>query len=101
MNTVKSASKLNGCFITLYRTPRTGADPQKTNYYSRDTHIYKRWNYFYNPMINSRIFAGADPDCEGRAAYQGNNDLSLTWQLQINNKYTELNVNPWQKLHMI
>ena len=26
MNIVKSASKLNGCFITLYRPPRAGAD---------------------------------------------------------------------------
>ena len=37
MNIVKSASKLNGCFITLYRPPRAGTDPQDTNYYRQDT----------------------------------------------------------------
>ena len=90
MNIVKSASKLNGCFITLYRPPRAGTDPQSTNYYRQDNYIYKRWNYFYNPMINSRIFDGPDADGDGRAAYQGkgfqNPELALTWQLQINNK---------------
>ena len=90
MNIVKSASKLNGCFILLYRPPRAGTDPQNTNYYRQDNYIYKRWNYFYNPMINSRIFDGPNPDGDGRATYQGkgfqNSDLNLTWQLQINNK---------------
>ena len=90
MNIVKSASKLNGCFITLYRAPRAGVDADNNDYYRHDNYIYKRWNYFYNPMINSRIFDGADPDGAGRERFQGkgfqDKDLNLTWQLQINNK---------------
>ena len=90
MNIVKSASKLNGCFITLYRTPRAGVDADNNNYYRHDNYIYKRWNYFYNPMINSRIFDGPDPDGADRERFQGkgfqDKDLNLTWQLQINNK---------------
>ena len=62
MNIVKSASKLNGCFTTLYRPPRAGVDADNKNYYRHDNYIYKRWNYFYNPMINSRIFDGFNPD---------------------------------------
>ena len=90
MNIVKSASKLNGCFITLYRAPRAGVDADNANYYRHDNYIYKRWNYFYNPMINSRIFDGPDPDGTDRGRFQGkgfqDKDLNLTWQLQINNK---------------
>ena len=71
MNIVKSASKLNGCFITLYRAPRAGVDADNNNYYRHDNYIYKRWNYFCNPMINSRIFDGADPDGAGRERFQG------------------------------
>ena len=55
MNILKSASKLNGCFITLYRAPRAGVYADNNNYYRHDNYIYKRWNYFYNPMISSRI----------------------------------------------
>ena len=96
MNIVKSASKLNGCFITLYRPPRAGVDADNNNYYRHDNYMYKRWNYFYNPMINSRIFDGFNPDAvdgDGnltRAQFRGkgfqNPELDLTWQLQINNK---------------
>ena len=90
MNIVKSASKLNGCFITLYRPPRAGADADNNNYYRHDNYIYKRWNYFNNPMINSRIFDGPNPDGADRERFQGkgfqDRDLNLTWQLQINNK---------------
>ena len=94
MNIVKSASKLNGCFITLYRPPRAGVDADNNNYYRHDNYIYKRWNYFYNPMINSRIFDGFNPDGAGRERFRGkgfqNPELDLTWQLQINNtKYPE------------
>ena len=100
MNIVKSASKLNGCFITLYRAPRTGVDAENANYYRHDNYIYKRWNYSYNPMINSRIFDSFNPDAvdgDGnltRAQFHGkgfqNSDLNLSWQLQINNqKYPE------------
>ena len=90
MNIVKSASKLNGCFITLYRAPRAGVDADNNDYYRHDNYIYKRWNYFYNPMINSRIFDGPNPDGADRERFQGkgfqDKDLNLTWQLQINNK---------------
>ena len=96
MNIVKSASILNGCFITLYRPPRAGVDADNNNYYRHDKYIYKRWNYFYNPMINSRIFDGFNPDAvdgDGnltRAQFCSkgfqNPELDLTWQLQINNK---------------
>ena len=62
MNIAKSASKLTGCFITLFRPPRAGVDADNNNYYRHDNYIYKRWNYFYNPMGNSRIFDGFNPD---------------------------------------
>ena len=45
MQIVKSASKLMGAFITLYRTPRAGKDPV-TNYFHPDHYAFKRWNYF-------------------------------------------------------
>ena len=96
MNIVKSASKLNGCFITLYRPPRAGVDADNNNYYRHDNYIYKRWNYFYNPMINSIVFDGFNPDAvdgDGnltRAQFCGkgfqNSVLNLSLQLQINNK---------------
>ena len=94
MNIVKSASKLNGCFITLYRPPRAGVDADNINYYRHDNYIYKRWNYFYNPLISSRIFDGFDPDGDGRERFCGKGfqtpELDLTWQLQtINKKYPE------------
>ena len=71
MNIVKSASKLNGCFITLYRPPRAGVDADNNNYYRHDNSIYKQRSYFYNPMINSRIFDGPDPDGDDRERFQG------------------------------
>ena len=40
MNIVKSASKLSGAFITLYRTPRSGEDFGR---YLPDDYVYKRW----------------------------------------------------------
>ena len=52
MNIVKSASGLSGAFITLYRAPRTG---ELRNRYLPDNYVFKRWNYFYNPMINAEI----------------------------------------------
>ena len=86
MQIVKSASKLTGAFITLYRPPRQGLDPI-TNYYHPDNYAYKRWNYFYNPMINSRVNTlGADAG-EGFQDYTRN----LSWQIQLSNaqKYPE------------
>ena len=47
MTIFKSASKLTNAFITLYRSPRGG---RRYGYYMPDNYIYKRWNYFYNPM---------------------------------------------------
>ena len=89
MNVVKPASKLNGCFITLYRPPRAGVDAENDNDYRRDNYIYKG----SNPMISSRIFGGFNPDAvDGggnltRAQFRGkcfqNPDLDLTWQLQM------------------
>ena len=89
MNILKSSSKLNGAFITLYRTPRTGLDGTK---YRQDNYLYKRWNYFYNPMINYKIFDRADPDGTPADQGKGFQDMSrnLTWQVQIaNKKYPE------------
>ena len=59
MNIVKSASKLTNAFITLYRSPRGGS---RYGYYMPDNYIYKRWNYFYNPMINGEINDGPAAD---------------------------------------
>ena len=58
MNIVKFASKLSHAFITLYRTPKTGT---RYGYFRPDNYLYKQWNYFYNPMINSEINDGGDP----------------------------------------
>ena len=89
MNIVKSSSKLNGGFITLCRAPRNGAvDGQ----YRQDNYSYKRWNSFYNPTVNSRIFDGADPDNTPADRGQGFQDMTRnpTWQIQIaNKKYPE------------
>ena len=53
MQIVKSASKLTGAFITLYRPPRQGLDPV-TGFYHPDNYAYKRWNYFlsYDKLTN-------------------------------------------------
>ena len=88
MQIVKSASKLTGAFITLYRPPRQGTDPI-TGYYHPDNYAYKRWNYFYNPMINSRINTSADGAVEGQGTQVW--DKNLSWQIQLSNaqKYPE------------
>ena len=68
MNIVKSSSKLRGAFITLYRTP-------------------KKWNYVYNPQINSFIWdngAVANPQDQGKGFQDYGRDLS--WQIQLGNK---------------
>ena len=88
MQIVKSASKLTGAFITLYRPPRQGLDPD-TGFFHPDNYAYKRWNYFYNPMINSKINTSAD----GLFLGQGFQDYTrnLSWQIQLSNaqKYPE------------
>ena len=81
MNIVKSASKLSGAFITLYRTPRAGLDLGR---YLPDNYVYKRWNYFYNPMINGRIndTGAADNDnLQGKGF--ADHSRQLSWQLQV------------------
>ena len=101
MQIVKPASKLTGAFITLYlyRPPRQGLDPI-TNYYHPDNYAYKRWNYFYNPMTNSRVNTlGADAR-EGFQDYTRN----LSWQIQLSNaqKYPQnLKVNLCQNHFII
>ena len=89
MNIVKSASKLSGAFITLYRTPRSGEDFGR---YLPDNYVYKRWNYFYNPMINGRINDVGDGPTDDNLQGQGFADHSrqLSWQMQIQStKYPE------------
>eukprot|EP00438_Fugacium_kawagutii_P005784 Skav220136 [mRNA] locus=scaffold4510:111703:114411:+ [translate_table: standard] len=89
MNIVKSSSKLTGAFITLFRTPRTGTFDQR---FLPDNYVFKRWNYFYNPMINKRInnSGAANTDAlqgEGFQSWSRN----LSWQIQLSNsqKYPE------------
>ena len=87
MNIVKSASKLSHAFITLYREPRSG---ELFNNYMVDNYVYKRWNCFYNPMINGLINDGPDPDGANREAFQGkgfqDSSRNISWQLQIGNR---------------
>ena len=85
MNIVKSASKLSHAFITLYRTPLTG---ERYNNYRPDNYLHKRWNYFYNTMINSEINDGLNPNTVPEEQGQGFADSTraLSWQLQIGNK---------------
>ena len=83
MNIVKSASKLSGAFITLYRTPKR---------YLPDNYVYKRWNYFYNPMINGRINDVGDAPTDDNLQGQGFADHTrqLSWQMQVQStKYPE------------
>ena len=84
MNIVKSASKLSGAFITLYRTPRNGTINAN---YLPDNYVHKRWNYFYNPQINSFIWdngAVANPQDQGKGFQDYGRNLS--WQIQLGNK---------------
>ena len=92
MNIVKSASKLTNAFITLYRAPRGG---EIYSNYLVDNYVYKRWNYFYNPMIWGQINDGGDPENIPAQAGKGFADSSraLTYQLQIaSKKYPEFEV---------
>ena len=57
MNIVKSASKLSTAFITLYRQKQTGT---RYGYFRPSNYLHKRYNYLYNPMINSEINDGFD-----------------------------------------
>eukprot|EP00438_Fugacium_kawagutii_P006517 Skav209110 [mRNA] locus=scaffold179:207051:209942:- [translate_table: standard] len=89
MNIVKSASKLSHAFVTLYRQPKTGL---RYGYFRPDNYVHKRWNYFYNTMINSEINDGMNPNTVPEEVGQGFADSTraLSWQLQIaNKKYPE------------
>ena len=85
MNIVKSASKLTNAFVTLYRQPRGG---EVYANYLVDNYVYKRWNYFYNPMINGQINDGPDPENIPLQAGKGFSDSSraLAYQLQVQSK---------------
>ena len=92
MNIVKSASKLTNAFITLYRTPRNF---ERYSNYLVDGYVHKRWNYFYNPMINGEINDG--PLAETLPLQEGkgfaDSSRALTYQLQIaSKKYPEFEV---------
>ena len=84
MNIVKSASKLSNAFITLYREKKQG---KRYGYFRPDNYLHKRWNYFYNPMINSEINDGTE---EGNVAVEGQGfqdfTRNLSWQMQVGNK---------------
>ena len=89
MNIVKSASKLSTAFITLYRKPLEGS---RYGYFRPSNYISKRWNYFYNPMVNSEINDGPLADTLPAQEGKGFQDYSrnLSWQMQIaNKKYPE------------
>ena len=85
MNIVKSASKLSNAFITLYREKKTG---KRYGQFLPDNYVYKRWNYFYNPMINSEINDGFDIENNTAINGQGFQDFTrnLSWQMQVGNK---------------
>ena len=82
MNIVKSASKLSTSFVTLYREKKQGT---RYGQFLPDNYVHKRWNYFYNPMINSEIndgFDGALVEGQGFQDFTRN----LSWQFQVGNK---------------
>ena len=85
MNIVKSASKLSNAFITLYRSPRGG---NRYGYYMPDNYIYKKRNYFFNPMINGEINDGSLTETLPLQQGKGFQDYSrnVSWQLQVANK---------------
>ena len=93
MNVVKSASKLNGAFITFCRTQRGNhlVAGKEDGYYFPDNYVHKRFNYFCNPMINSR-FNDRGPDATGANAGYGfaDKNYNISWRIQIaNKKYPE------------
>ena len=53
-----------------------------------DNYVYKRLNYFYNPMINGQINDGGDPENIPAQAGKGFADSSraLAYQLQVHSK---------------
>ena len=92
MNIVKSAFKLTNAFVSLYRQPRGG---EVYANYLVDKYVYKRWNYFYDPMINGQINDGGDPENIPAQAGKGFADSSpaLAYQLQVQSrKFPEFEV---------
>ena len=88
-NLVKSASKLSTAFITLYRPKQIGT---RYGYFRPSNYLHKRYNYLYNPMINSEINDGFDTATNTAIEGKGFQDYSrnLSWQLQVaNKKYPE------------
>ena len=85
MNILKSASKLTNAFIIFYRSPRGGS---RYGYYMPDNYIYKRWNDFYNPMINGEINDGPAADSVPLQQGKGfaDNSRHLLTKLQIANR---------------
>ena len=85
MNIVKSASKLSTAFITLYRQKQTGT---RYGYFRPSNYLHKRYNYLYNPMINSEINDGFDIATNTAIEGKGFQDYSrnVSYQLQISNK---------------
>ena len=82
MNIVKLASKLSTAFITLYRAKKTGT---RYGQFLPHNYVHKRFNYFYNPMINSEINDGFDGALvEGKGFQDFSRNLS--WQIQVGNK---------------
>ena len=86
MNIVKSASKLSTAFITLYRQKRQGERYDGKFYV--DNYVHKRYNYMYNPMINSEINDGPNAQAVAIQRGQGFQDYTrnLSYQCQISNK---------------
>ena len=82
MNIVNSSSKLSNAFITLYREKITGT---RYGQFRPSNYIHKRWNYFYNPMINSEINDGFDG---ALVPGQGFQDFTrnLSYIMQVGNK---------------
>ena len=96
MNVVKSSSKLNGMFITLYRTQRGAhlTNGKEEDKYVSDNYIYKRWNHFYNPMINTRLNDhGTGATGANRGFGLANKNLNIPWQVQVHNKKNTQNLN--------
>ena len=89
MNIVKSASKLSG--TSLHYTALQGQVNYVIYRYSPDNDVYKRWNYFYNPMINGEIndVGAANTDAlQGKGFADHTRQLSHQMQIQ-STKYPE------------
>ena len=75
MNIVRFASKLTNAFITFYRTPRQGSG---YGYLLPSNYIYKKWNYFYNPMVYREI---NDGPWQIQSPYKEEKDFKITHEI--------------------